>query len=52
MFSDVFEKYIPDYEYIVIRNHDYTNEELLSRQDEMSLLMIINKIQKAEDSGE
>lgn len=52
MLSDVFEKYIPDYEYIVIRNHDYTNEELLSRQDEMSLLMIINKIQKAEDISE
>ena len=52
MMSDVFGKYIPDYEYMVVRNHDYTNEELLARRDEMSLLMIINKIQTAADISE
>ena len=35
-----------------MRLHDYSNEELLSREDEMSLLMLINKIQSAEDFEE
>ncbi len=30
----------------IIRNRDFTNEELLSRKDEISLLMLINKIQE------
>ncbi len=47
--SDVFGEYTPDFTYEVIRNHDYSNEELLSRGDEMSLIMLINKIQSAED---
>ena len=42
-------KYIPDFTYQVVRIHDYSNEELLARGDEMSLLMMINKVQSAED---
>ena len=52
MLNDIFEKFIPDYEYIVVRNHDYTNEELLAKKDEMSLIMLINKIQRKEDLTE
>ncbi len=32
--------------YEVVRLHDYSNEELLARGDEMSLIMLFNKIQR------
>lgn len=41
--------WIPDFKYGVIRIHDYSNDELLKRGDEMSLIMMINKIQNASD---
>lgn len=50
--NEVFEKYIPNYEYIVVRNHDYTNDELLEKKDEMSLIMLFNRIQTEEDLRE
>ena len=40
MFSDILRPYIPDFKYIVVRNHDFSDEELLAREDEMSLLML------------
>ena len=49
LMKEIFQEYLPDFTYQVIRIHDYSNEELLSRADEMSLLMLINKIQSAED---
>ena len=49
MFSDILRPYIPDFKYIVVRNHDFTDEELLEREEEMSLLKLINKFQTAED---
>lgn len=49
LLSDIFGDYLPDFTYNLVRIHDYTNEELLSREDEMSLLMMINKVQSAED---
>ena len=49
MFSDILRPYIPDFKYIVVRNHDFSDEELLAREDEMSLLMLINKFQTADD---
>ena len=42
-------EWIPDFRYEVIRIHDYSNQELLDREDEMSLIMLINKIQDTED---
>lgn len=42
-------KWIPDFEYEVVRIHDYSDGELLERGDEMSLVMLINKIQEAAD---
>ncbi len=42
-------EWIPDFRYEVIRIHDYSNRELLNREDEMSLIMLINKIQDTED---
>ena len=42
-------EWIPDFQYEVVRIHDYSDEELLKRGDEMSLIMMINKIQDASD---
>ncbi|MDO4331858.1 MAG: Rpn family recombination-promoting nuclease/putative transposase [Eubacteriales bacterium] len=49
MMKEALLEYLPDFTYRVVRLHDYTDEELLGREDEMSLLMMINKIQTAED---
>ncbi len=49
MMSDVFGDYLPDFTYKLIRIHDYKNEELLGREDEMSLLMMVNKVQSITD---
>lgn len=47
--SDVFEKYIPDFTYELIKLQDYSGEELLQNQDEISLIMLLNKLQDAAD---
>lgn len=52
MLQEVFGEFIPDFTYKVVRIHDYSDEELLSREDEMSFLMLINKIQESEDLSE
>lgn len=43
------EKYIPDFQYEVAGSSKYTNEELSEKQDEMSLVMLMNKIQSEDD---
>lgn len=50
--GEAFLKWLPDFQYEVIRVHDYSNEELLARGDEMSLIMLVNKIQDAADLSE
>lgn len=47
--GDTMKEYIPDFQYHLVRTHDFSNQELLEKKDEMSLLMILNKIQRAED---
>ncbi len=47
--SEVFEEYIPDFTYCLVNNQDYSNEQLLERNDEMSLIMLLNKIQNSAD---
>ena len=42
-------EWIPDFQYHLVRIHDYSNQELLQRGDEMSLVMLINKIQDTAD---
>lgn len=49
MMKELFERYIPDFTYKLVRNHDYSNEELLKNEDEMSLLMMLGKAQTPED---
>ena len=48
-FAEQMEKYIPDFSYEVVSVNQYTNEELSMKRDEMSLVMLINKIQTPED---
>ncbi len=47
--SDVFGEYIPDFKYYLMPIQKYSNEELLSKEDEISLIMLINKMQTLED---
>jgi len=47
--QEVFAEYIPDFTYCLVNNRDYTNEKLLEYNDEMSLIMLLNKIQNAAD---
>lgn len=47
-----YRDWIPDFKYEVIRIHDYSNEELMKRGNEMSLIMMFNKIQDASDLEE
>ena len=49
MMNEFFGSYIPDFTYKLVRNHDYSNEELLRNEDEMSLLMMLGKAQTPED---
>lgn len=52
MEGETFGKYIPDFEYYLVPLRKYTNEELLARKDEISLIMMINRMQKPEDIEE
>ena len=42
-------RWIPDFRYELVPIHDYSDKELLERGDEMSLIMLINKIQNGTD---
>jgi len=50
--SDIFGKYIPNFTYSLVSLYDYSNENLLGMGDEISLVMLINKLQAADDIGE
>lgn len=47
--GSVFGRYLPDFEYYLVPLRDFSNEALLERKDEISLVMMINKLQTAED---
>lgn len=42
--SDALGKYIPDFEYLVVPLSDYSNAELIEKKDELSLIMLVNKL--------
>lgn len=52
LLGDLFQAYIPDITYKLVRIREYSNEELLSKEDAISLVMLLNKIQQAEDFQE
>ena len=47
--SDVFEKYIPDFSYELISLREYSSDRLIENRDEISLVMLLNKLQEAAD---
>lgn len=47
--NDVFEKYIPDFSYELISLREYSSDRLIENQDEISLVMLLNKLQEAAD---
>lgn len=47
--SDVLKPYIPDFEYLVVPLSSYTDEELIEKQDELSLIMLVNKLKNSAD---
>lgn len=47
--KELLNEYLPHFKYQMVRLHDYSNEELLARGDEISLTMLINKIHCPED---
>ncbi len=52
LLGELFQAYIPDITYKLVRTREYSNDELLSKEDAISLLMLLNKIQQAEDFQE
>lgn len=49
MEGEAFGKYLPNFEYYLVPLRKYSNEELLAKKDEISLVMMINKMQNTED---
>lgn len=47
--NDIFGEYIPDFEYLIVPLHQYTNQDLIEKQDELSLIMLINKLRSSKD---
>jgi len=47
--SGMFGQFVPDFTYKVVELRSYSNEELLSKEEELSLVMMLNRVQSAED---
>ena len=52
LFSDILGEYIPDYRCILIQLKDYSNEELKKKKNELSLIMMFDKLQGTGDYEE
>ena len=48
-FGDAFPEYIPDFTYKLVSLNEYSREEILSQEDEISLIMLFNRIQTVKD---
>ena len=44
-----FIEYMPDFRYYLVPLNEYSNKDLMEKKDEISLVMMINKIQSKED---
>ena len=49
LLSDVFGRYIPDYQCVLIKLSDYTNAELMKKKDELSVIMMVDRLRNAAD---
>ena len=52
LLSDVLGRYIPDYQCLLMQLKDYSTAELMEKKDELSVLMMVTKLQKAADFSE
>ena len=49
MFGETFKEFLPNFSDYIVPVHDYSNETLLEHGDEISLVMLINKLQSIDD---
>lgn len=49
LFSDVLGKFIPEYQCILVQLKDYSNDELKKKKDELSIIMLIDKLRSASE---
>ena len=49
LLSDIFKEYIPDYRCILMQLKDYSNAELMKKGDELSIIMMVNRLHRAAD---
>ena len=49
--NDVFEKYIPKFEYELVNLNDHSIEGILGFKDALSFLLILDKIRRSDDSN-
>ncbi|OUP77457.1 hypothetical protein B5F07_22210, partial [Lachnoclostridium sp. An169] len=47
--SDILGEFIPDFHYLVVPLSRYSNRELVEKNDELSLVMLIDKLRSAAD---
>lgn len=47
--SDTFESYIPNFKCILVQLKNYSNAEIMEKKDELSIIMMISKLQKEAD---
>ena len=47
--SDVLGEYVPDYRYLLFRLQEHGETELISRRDEISFIMLINRLRDASE---
>ena len=52
VFGEQFEKYLPNFSYYIVPLHQYSNEVLLEHGDEISVVMLMNRMQTAQDVEE
>ena len=50
--GDEFAPYVPDFNYYLVPVHNYSNDALIAGGDEISLVMLINKLQSKQDLQE
>lgn len=49
LFSDILGEYIPDYQCALMQVKNYSNNELMQREDVLSVIMMIAKLHRAAD---
>lgn len=50
--SDLLGEYIPNFQYLVVPLYRYSNQELIEKEDELSLIMLIDKLRSSAEFHE